>query len=289
MKQLAICLLISFFLILACVGDKPLSQYEATDEEAIFNVITIDNNRISELTIFRSDIPDTLDFAQNPDPENPMHWHVVDSTIEEIRVYISNHPVESPVGQVIQASAVLTNTWQGVFHSLRYNDDADSLERNEKEFELTGTRSAICQQWGQSSHRRGWLLTSISNASFTSPGGGQPFLNNLVYQSDSNTDSVFLNTIYEKDDILRFDTEEEITIRFNLSDDSDYLSMFIPMDNFSYELASPVAAAGGEYEVVVTMPSLNRIYGQIRFLVINAGDFSDVYHATGYSYNYRMR
>ncbi|MCP4580353.1 MAG: hypothetical protein GY839_01950 [candidate division Zixibacteria bacterium] len=285
MKHLVVSSLIALLILMACTGDKPLSQYEASDEEAIFNVITIDNIRLSELAIFPSDVPDTLEFIQNPDAENPLYWHTVDSTDEQLRVLISNQPVDSPVGLVEQASGTLTKTWLGVFNSLRYNDDADSLERYAREFELAGTRSSICQKWGQSSHRRGWILTSIGSARFTSPGGGQSFLNNLVYQSESNSDSVFHEGVVDTDDILRFDSEEEVTIRYDLNNDSDLLFMLIPVGNYSYELASPVPAPAGGYQVTVAMPSTRRLYGQLRFLVINDGD----YQAVGYSYNYRVR
>lgn len=202
--------LIAVALLLACVGDKPLSPNEATDEEAIFNVLMIDNGRISELAILPASIPDTLAFIANPDSEQPLYWHVVDSTLDDFRVLFSDQPVQSPVGLVNQANVNMTKTWQGTFNILRYNDEADSLERYSKEFTLTGTRSAVCQQWGQTSQRRGWLLTAIGHARFVSPGSGYTFLNNLAYDSDSNDESIFHTGTMALEDIIRFDAEEEL-------------------------------------------------------------------------------
>ena len=152
-RDLTYCLIV-FLIFLSCVGDKPLAQYEATDEEAIYNVVTIDNGRLSEFRVFSPDIPDTLGFMEMPESDQALHWHVVDSTDEDFRVTISSQPVQSPVGLVEQGSVTLTKIWMGTFNTLRYNEDGDSLERYIQAFELTGTRNGICQKWGQTSFRR---------------------------------------------------------------------------------------------------------------------------------------
>jgi len=281
--------LIAVALLSACIGDKPLSPYEATDEEAIFNVVMIDNGRLSELVILPASMPDTLAFIANPDSGQPLYWHVVDSTIDDFRVLFSDQPVQSPVGLVNQANVNITKTWQGTFNILNYNYEADSLERYSKEFKLTGTRSAVCQQWGQTSQRRGWLLTAIGHARFVSPGSGYPFLSNLTYDSDSNDDTIFHTGTMDLEDIIRFDAGEEVTLNFSLEDDSDPALIYVPVNNYGYELAVPTPDGSGGYRVIFVMPSISRIYGQFRFLVINAGNFSGNYAASGYSFNYRVR
>jgi len=289
MKPAMLICMMAVALLMGCVGDKPLSQYEATDEEAIFNVVMIDNGRISELEILPSSMPDTLEFIANPDPDQPLYWHVVDSTIDEFRVLFSDQPVQSPVGLVNQANVNMIKTRRGVFNILRYNDSADSLERYSKEFELTGTKSSICQQWGQTSQRRGWLLTAIGHARFVTPGNDQAFLDNLSYDSDSNNDTIFQTGTRNIEDILRFDAEEEVTLSFRVDDETDLVFIYVPVNNFSYSLAVPVPDGSGGYQVPFIIPSLSRIYGQFRFLVINAGNISSDYAASGYSFNYRVR
>jgi len=276
-------------LSMACIGDKPLSQYEATDEEAIFNVVMIDNGRLSELAILPASIPDTLSFIANPDPDQPLYWHVIDSTIDDFRVIFSDQPVQSPIGLVNQANVNMTRTWQGVFNILRYNNGADSLERYAKEFELAATRSAICQQWGQTSQRRGWLLTAIGHARYVTPGHDQAFLIDLTYDSASNDAFVFQTGIQSLEDITRFDAEEEVTLNFRVNSESDLVYIYVPVNNFSYTLAVPVPDGSGGYQVSLVIPSISRIYGQLRFLVINAGYVSIDYAASGYSFNYRVR
>jgi hypothetical protein len=289
MKPIALILISAAALLVACTGDKPLSQYEATNEEAIFNVVMIDNGRLSELVILPVSMPDTLAFIADPDPAQPLYWHVVDSTTDDFRVIFSDQPVQSPIGLVNQANATITRTWQGVLNILRYNDNADSLERYSKEFELTATRSAICQQWGQTSQRRGWLLTAIGHARFVTPGHDLAFLNNLTYDSDSNDDTIFHTGTTDLDDIPRFDAGEEVTLRFRVNDETNLVYVYTPIDNFGYELASPVPDGAGGYQVSFVIPSISRIYGQFRFLVINAGHVSIDYAASGYSFNYRVR
>ena len=289
MKLTVVICLIVVSIFLACVGDKPLSQYEATDEEAIFNVVMTDNGRISEIEILPTSMPDTLEFIANPDPVQPLYWHVVDSTIDDFRVLFSDQPVQSPIGLVNQANVNMTKTRRGVFYILRYDDSADSLERFSKEFELTGTRSAICQQWGQTSHRRGWLLTAIGHARFVTPGHDQAFLTNLTYDSDSSDDTIFRTGAKNLEDIIRFDAEEEVTLSFRVNSESDLVYIYIPVNNFSYTLAVPIPDGLGGCQVPFIIPSISRIYGQFRFLVINAGNVSSDYAASGYSFNYRVR
>jgi len=275
-------------LLLSCDEDSnPIDSVEATDEEAIFNVIMLDHPRLSVLDILSTDIPDTLTFTETPDAANPLYWHVVDTTYESITITISNTQVDSPVGLVYQSYAHYTETYEGTFEILAYNSSADSLERYSKEFSLAGSRNVYCQKWGTSSQRRGWVLTSISGASFTA-GGGYNFPDDLYYHCQSNDDSAFVISTQETDDIVRFDAEEQLTLTYNDISSTDLVYIFVPDENYSYILATP-ELVDGSYQVQITMPSVSRLWGQLRFLVINAGQYSQNYKATGHSYNYRIR
>lgn len=287
MRWLLILLLLSTAVYFACDDENPMSQGEATDEEAIFNVVMIDNLRLSDMEAFPGTVPDTAAFIANPTAEETLYWHDVDSLRESFQVTISDTPVESPVGLVLEATAVYTKTWFGKFKTWHYNGLADSLERYSKNFQLAGSRSAKCQKWGSTSQRRGWLLTHIGDAHF-SAGGGHGFLQSLYYHSESNEDSVFDASLKELDFIPRFDAEEEVTFTFDIRLPTDEAYIFMPVSNFNYELAIPEPAGDG-YRVQATMPSISRIYGQLRFYVVNAGVFDEAYRATGYSYNYRIR
>jgi hypothetical protein len=273
--------------LFACNSENPISELEATDEEAIFNVVIIDNARLSDMQAFPTDIPDTMEFMANPDPLAPLYWHAVDTVSERFQVSISDLPVESPVGLVYEASVLYTKTWEGTFNILAYNSFADSLERYTKDFVLNGSRSARCQRWGVTNQRRGWLLTKISDAHFAA--GAKEFLRHLYYHSESNDDSVFNAALKSLDSIPRFNAEETVSITFEIPETTDQTYIFVPVNNFSYELATPESAPGGGYQVTVTMPSISRMYGQFRFLVVNAGQFGQPYAAAGYSFNYRIR
>jgi len=64
--------------IMFCSCDEPLSQLEATDNEAIYNVILVDNYRVGDLEIIPSDIPDTTSYIENPDTANILYWHKIE-------------------------------------------------------------------------------------------------------------------------------------------------------------------------------------------------------------------
>jgi len=286
MKKLSLLIIGLFALLIACSGDTPYSQYEATDNEAIYNVLLVDNLRLADLVIM-PDIADTQAFIANPDSAHPIYWHDVDSTSEDLQITYAGQ-VQSPVGMVDQANVVFTRTWLGSFIKLSYDPQGDSLVRQSVGFQLSGIRSAICQRWGSTSQRRGWLLISISDARY-SAGGSQNFLDKLVFHSESNDDSLFHHGLVTIDDMLRFDAEEEVGFNLELDNQSDLLYMFIPDNNFNYRLADLTETQPGEYQVDVTMPSIRSMPGQLRFLVVNLGSFPNEYKALGYSYNYRIR
>lgn len=287
MKKSILLIISASALILACTGDTPYSPYEATDEEAIYNVVLGDNLRAADLVIVPTEAPDTLAFIANPDSANPVYWHVVDSTEEDFQITFAGQ-VQSPVGMVEQANVVFTRNWFGSFKQLGYNPQADSLERRSADFQISGLRSAICQRWGTTRQRRGWLLISISDARY-SAGGSQNFLSRLVFHSESNDDSLFHHGLVTIDDMLRFDAGEEVTFNLELGNDSDLLYMYVPVNNYSYELAQLTPTQPGVYSVDVTMPSTRFMYGQLRFLVVNLGSYPNEYRDLGYSFNYRIR
>jgi len=274
--------------ILFCSCDEPLSQTEATDNEAIYNVVLIDNYRVADLDIIPPDIPDTTEYLENPDTVNPIYWNKIEQTEEDLDIIISDQPVETEVGSFYQAEVTYTKTWSGNFNIIRYNNNADSLERFSKEFSLTGIREAICLKMGSTSQRRGWVLTSIGDAEFISSTEEPRFLDYLYYFSGSSSDSVFNFGSRSLNDLISFNLGEEVTIRFDLISDLDKLIMHVPVDNYNYQLAEFQPDPSGGYKAIFNMPSV-RLYGQLIFLVINAGDVSEDYLARGFSYNYKTQ
>jgi len=281
-------LIMAILSILFCSCDKPLSPMEATDNEAIYNVVLIDYYRVGDLEIIPSDIPDTTEYIENPDPVNPIYWHKIEQTEEDLDIIISDQPVETEVGSFYQAEVTYTKTWSGNFNIIRYNNNADSLERFSKEFVLTGIREAVCLKMGLTNHRRGWCLTSIGDAEFTSLTPEPRFLDYLYYFSGSSSDSVFDFGSRSLNDLIVFNTGEEVTIRFDLISDLDELIMHVPVDNYNYQSAEFQPEPSGGYKTIFNMPSVS-LYGQLKFLVINAGDVSEDYLARGFSYNYKTQ
>jgi hypothetical protein len=286
MKHIVFFTVIIAISMTGCVGEKPLSEIEATDEEAIYNVIRIDNYRLSTLDLIASD---TVEFIIDQDTASTFCWHVIEESNEDLSVSISDYKVDSPVGPVYSASVDYSRTFSGTFETLRYNAETDSMERFSKEFVLSGSRSAVCQQWGISNQvRRGWLLISISDARFSTPAGSYHFLDSLYYSLSTDSIGTFSYGIHNPDDLIHFELDEEVTIHHRLIDDVDLLLMFVPVNNYAYQLAVPQPDSSGGFEVVFDMPG-RRIYGQLRFLVINAKAIFNDYRASGYSYNYSTR
>lgn len=273
-------------LIFTC--DKPTSQQEATDNEAIYNVILVDNYRLGSLEIFHSNttIPDTIAFIEEPDTLNPIFWHDISETEEEFDVVINPEKVETEFGNFYQASVDYSKTWEGIFNLMRYNIDADSLERFSLVFSMQGEREAVCQQWGSAgSSRRGWKLIEMSGAEFRSSGSGSFSLSSLYYHADSRDDSVFSILSRELDEIPDFDISEQVRLSFNYETQNNLLLIYIPYNDYYYRAANIDTDDTGGYEVIFNMPS-RQLYGQLKFLTINLDEITERYKARGYGYNY---
>ena len=286
--------IITAFLIIAAIMlftscEKPLSQFEATDSEAIFNVVLIDNNRVAELDILTATVPDTLTFISDPDTLTPIFWHDIDSTFEDFEPVISSEPVETEVGLFYEANVDYLITWFGTLNIFRFNNDADSLERYDKEFTLIGSREATCLKMGSTNYRRGWVLTSIGDAEFHSPTGEAQFFDYLYYHAQSNPDSVFEFGSRSLNDLVSFELGAQMRLKFDYNDSLYQPIVHIPSDIYYYRLAEPQVDPLGGFQVVLEMPAVDRIFGQLKFLLINIGDFSDDYAAQGYSYNYQIQ
>ncbi len=274
--------------MLSCTGDKPLSSIEATDEEAIYNLLFNDYWRLTTLEIIDQTIPDTAAFIANPDSGLGLYWHKIDSSSEHLTIDILPQPMPSPVGDVYQGNVLYENAFYGSFFGMRYNAAADTIERLSKTFIINGRRSVICQQWGfPSQARRGWLITSIGDARFQSSGQNYHFLDSLFYRTQSQGETVFVLGNYSLDQIRRFSPGEQVTVSMILVDSLDLLLFLIPYADFGYRLAELTADSNLVLTTTFNMPA-RALYGQLRFLLINAGDWLAPYKAVGYSFLYRI-
>jgi hypothetical protein len=274
--------------IIGCSGDKPFSKIEATNQEAIYNVLFIDNYRLMTLDFLSTAIPDTQNYVANPDTLRPLIWHDVQYSHEDLQITILDQPVASPVGPVYQSNISYAVTDTGQFRMMRYNTIADSLERYIVKFTLLMTRTATCQQWGASGQsRRGWILTSISGGRYFS-GQNPNFLSGLHYSSLTHHDTTFVYGSHDPAALLSFQAGEQVTLRYHYVDSLDKAFIYLPVNDYGYQLALPQQDSLGGYSLEFSMPS-RKIYGQLVFLVVYVGRFDDHYRASGYSCNYRIR
>jgi hypothetical protein len=288
MKYLAGFGLNCLLLLAGCSGKNPVSPIEATNQEAIYNVLFQDNYRIVAFDFLDLAMPDTQAFIDNPDPNKPCIWHDVQFTDEDLIVTILDQPVPSPVGLVYEGHVTYTVNDTGKIRILMYNAAADSIERDSVKFDIRANRSATCQQWGQVNKvRRGWLLTSISDARITA-GQSYHFLSNFTYSSASHRDTTFVYGNHEPGELVSFSQSEQVTFQYQLPDSLDRVFAYIPDNDYGYGLAEPVRDSLGIWRASFTMPS-RKINGQLFFFVVNVGQFDQVYRASGFSYNYRIR
>lgn len=275
--------------LLACTGDKPLSPIEATDEEAIYNLLFNDYWRLTTLDIIDFSVPDTAAFIADPDSSRNLYWHTIDSTRENLVIDILPNPVPSPVGDVYQGNVLYENTFYGSFHIIRYNTASDSIERKTKPFALKGSRQVTCQQWGFPSQiRRGWLIWSIADARFVTLGQAYHFLDSLTYRTATQAETTLTYETLLFDQLRRFAIGEQLTVSVETVESVDRLFFVIPYNDFGYRLAEPASDSSGLMTFVFNMPS-RAVYGQLRLLLVNADDWLPPYKAVGYSFNFRTR
>jgi hypothetical protein len=288
MKYLAGFGLSCLILLVGCSGKNPISPIEATNEEAIYNVMFQDNYRIVAFDFLNMAIPDTQAFIDNPDPNKPCIWHDVQFSAENLIVTVLDQPVQSPVGLVYEGHVTYSVNDTGKIRILMYNAATDSIERDSVKFNITMARSATCQQWGQPNKvRRGWLLTSISDARVSS-GSSYHFLSNFTYSSASHRDTTFVYGNHEPAELVSFLPSEQVAVSYQVPDSLDRVFVYIPDNEYGYRLAEPQQDSLGIWQTAFTMPSM-KINGQLFFLVVNVGHFDQAYKAFGYSYNYRIR
>jgi len=289
MKKLGLIAIAAAFLGLGCSGEKPFSQIEATDEEAIFNVFFSDYPRLTALDLPKVVQVDTQSYIDNPDPDRPIYWHQVAYTDEDLNIAILDNPVPSPIGLVNQANISYAVLDTGYFWMMRFNVAADSMERFSQRFSMRASRTAVCQQWGQPNQsRRGWLLIEISDARYSSTGQSYHFLQNFGYSSVSHPDTNFVYASHELSELLSFHPSESVHVSYDLIDSLDIVLAFVSQGDFGYQLALPERDSADIYNLDFAQPS-KKIYGQLLFLVVNVGDFDAPYRANGFSYNYRIR
>jgi hypothetical protein len=176
-----------------------------------------------------------------------------------------------------------------MLHILKYNNAADSLERYERAFSLTGTREAVCLKMGSTSRRRGWVLTSIGDAIFRSSPGAPAFFDYLYYHAGSKPDSVFEFGSRSLNDLVSFNHGEELRLQFDYPDTSYRPIIFVPYNTYYYRRETAEADSSGGYKVVFNLPTVINLYGQLKFLLVNIDAASESYEAAGYSYNYRVQ
>jgi hypothetical protein len=212
MKNSVFTLVLMLILLFSACGDSGV-QYagDNTDEEAFFNIITIDYPALFELNLHDISIPDTTLVLAGP--FLPQHyWYDIEAGEAILTTPIFTER-EYPDAIVSAAQVSKIQVFSGTLEiiAIDTSNGGDTPVRMSKEVSIEGRITAIMEKWGLSHNpRRGWLLKEINHAYYQAGSNSQP---EAMFLSSSSYDSLNINLdLFPLGEILSFNTGEAITV-----------------------------------------------------------------------------
>lgn len=215
--------------ITSSCGDAGVTKSEEpTNEDAIYNIIRYDRTSEFNIDLLDFSVPDTLLFATGTIVPTA-YWYDLDRDSLFISIYIRYPQPGDPIGTVPVADVALTKRFFGTFEVIGIDtaDGGSEPVRMSKEFLILGVIEAFFEKLGADYHsRRGWILTQISDASFTgnSP-GPQGILGDITIDSPTYPDHVVDTEMKELFDVLIFAPGESLSVSIQTINPADYVRL----------------------------------------------------------------
>lgn len=212
-------------MILSC-GDTGVStREEPTNEDAIYNVIRYDRLAEFNIDLYDLAIPDTI-FAQ-AGPIVPDHyWYDLEQDSLFIAIDIRYIQPGDPAGTNPTALVrVLKYFWGSLeIIGIDTSGGGNVPVRFSKEFRIIAEIRAEFEKYGfDYNHRRGWILTELSDAVFN--GNYINALSAITIQTESGSEYIVNTNKKLLGDIIRFIPGDSITLNITTSNPNDYVNV----------------------------------------------------------------
>jgi len=166
-SKLTIVLLFSSSLF-SCGDTGVSSKEDATDFDAIYNIIRYDKPDEFNVDLIDFSIPDTL-VPLLSDIIIDRYWYVVDSTQYAVSINIENPDQNDSLGAVPTADVIIDKRFLGNFEIIGRDTTGgqNTPVRDSTRFGIQAIMTAQFERFGfYYNYRRGWLLSKISNVSY---------------------------------------------------------------------------------------------------------------------------
>lgn len=234
-----------FLLIIACNGSDVTRPPDANDQDAIYHITIFDRAEEFNLDLLDFSIPDTLSLF--PDQVQIEHyWFNLTDDFLDLIIDIEYPDFQDTLGTLPEADVHQIKILYGTLEIMGVDTTGGGQTpvRFSKEFTIQGEISARFKKFGSDyNYRRGWLLTQISDATFsaTYPGG----ITQIRISSASYPDLIVIPGLKSIDDIPVFAPGESLTVTISGTNLNDVFRIRIP--------------AGGGYHTVTITPENNNI------------------------------
>jgi hypothetical protein len=220
--------------VLACGRAGVDTPQEATDADAIMNIITYDRPSMFNFDLLDFSIPDTS--VRLDGPYVPVHfWRTREKDSLATDIQINLPEPGDTLGSVPWALVSLTKFFYGTLHIIATDtsDGGSQPVRLAKSFTIKGSMSAVFEKVGfDYNTRKGWILSQISDIRYEGQGLQ---LQSVTYQSTSRPDTTFgaPRGLTPLGSIPEFSSAESLTVRLVTSIPDPYAFVRIPtIDGF---------------------------------------------------------
>jgi len=245
-KELIIAFSILGLVIMAGCGKTGVDPSEdATDEDAIFNIIRYDEPTAFDLDLIDFSIPDTSMVLGYP--YRPVHfWRTIETDSLNTALDVRLPGPGDTIGTVAQATAVVRRIIRGKLEIIAVDTvgGSDLTVRLSKNYRMVGNIDAFFEKVGfDYNTRRGWVLRRISDAIFKPVVGDQSvILPTILISRASEPDSTI--TIYPGIKTIslipQFAMGESLLVTVLTQDTAGFVTMRFPSGNgYVYRRVEP--------------------------------------------------
>ncbi|MEE9552870.1 MAG: hypothetical protein V3W18_01130 [candidate division Zixibacteria bacterium] len=217
--------IIILFMILSC-GDTGVSpREEPTNEDAIYNIIRFDRLAEFDIDLYDLTVPDTVFTGVGPVIPS-QYWYDMERDSLFIAIDIRYVQPGDPAGTNSTAIVRVLKYFWGSLEIIGVDTTGGNNVpvRYSKDFEIVGQIRADFEKYGfDYNHRRGWILTELSDAVFsggyTEPIGAINIHTESGFEYTVNTNKKLLS------DIISFVPGDSITVYIEAANPYDYVNV----------------------------------------------------------------
>jgi hypothetical protein len=226
-KLISYCLLSASIVFLANCGNTGVDPVvDATDEDAIYNIIRYDNPRTFNIDFLNMPVPDTSDLLAGT-PYQPLHfWRTVTWDSLFIGIGRPDTTLEDSSRIIVVRTVDVKQMFRGNLEIIALDTAGGSqIVRLSKHYSAEGNIPATFKKYGfDYNTRRGWLLTSIGNTIY-----GNQLGQVRIWPADHPDSVISVGTReYSLSQFPVFTTGESLIVSVTVPDSNDKVSIKYP-------------------------------------------------------------